>query len=442
MRTVIILFIFLVTLSIYSISNAQSDILNSGPMVGYSHMREVALWVQTKTEANVKISYWSKNDTNSRFYTNEVITKKESGYTALLIADEVEPSNEYEYELFINNVLVERDYPLKFKTQHLWQWREDPPYIKFVTGSCAYINQTEYDRPGQPYGGNYEIFENIYKMEPEFMLWLGDNIYLREVDWNSWNGIIQRYTHGRSIEEFQPLFGSVHHYAIWDDHDFGTNNSDRGFWNKFRTLEAFKLFWANPSYGINGKPGITSYFEWGDLAFFLLDNRYYRSPNYREFTKREILGEEQIEWLIDGLVTSYAPFKFICIGGQFLNPNPGGENHMTYPDETNYILELIKKEEIRGVMFLTGDVHRTELTKIERENTYPLYDFTISPFTASASGRAYPNDGRVEGTSVLERNFGIFEVTGPRKDRTLKCTVYDSQGKILWDYSINENELR
>ena len=195
--------------------------------------------------------------------------------------------------------LIQRSYSLEFQTQVLWQWRTDPPPFRFATGSGAYINETIYDRPGKPFGGEYEIYTRIYEQNPDFMLWLGDNFYLREVDWNSRTGILKRLTHGRATKEFQPLLGSVHNYAIWDDHDFGPNNSDRGFWNKETTLEAFKLFWPNPSYGINGKPGTTTFFEWADVDFFLLDNRYYRTPNSRKHAYREMLGEDQLEWLED-----------------------------------------------------------------------------------------------------------------------------------------------
>ena len=81
------------------------------------------------------------------------------------------------------------------------------------------------------------------------MIWLGDNVYFREPD-DSRTGVYHRYSHDRSLPELQPLLGSVHHYAIWDDHDYGPNNSDRSFIYKNITLQAFKDFWANPTYGL------------------------------------------------------------------------------------------------------------------------------------------------------------------------------------------------
>lgn len=441
MRTIVLAALLLLTA--ICISCTENKLLQSGPMLGYSQMREVAIWIQTTEEANVRIQYWQTGDENSKkSWTDEIKTSKNNAYACKLFATDLEPGLKYEYAVYIDGQKLEFDYPLEFQTQKLWQWRTDPPEIKFAIASCFYVNETQYDRPGKLYGGNYEILNVIYEKQPEFMVWMGDDIYLREVDWNARSSILKRYTHTRSLPELQPLLASTHHYATWDDHDFGPNNSDRSFWNKQTTLECFKLFWANPSFGINGTEGVTTYFQWGDLDFFLLDDRYFRSPENRETTNREILGEGQVEWLIDNLTSSNAPFKFVVIGTQFLNPNAGGENHSNYPKEREKILKMIEQEKISGVIFLTGDVHRSELTKLKRKNNYPLYEFTISPLIAGPSRKAYSNDARVEGTVVLDRSFGIFNVTGPRKDRTLTCKVFDWQGTERWAISINENELR
>ena len=430
---------FILSTVIYS----SETLVQSGPMVGYSDMMEVSLWIQTTDQAKVKFIYWADGQPDKRLETDEVSTNKQYAYTANLIADQVEPGNQYIYELYINGKKIKFPYPLKFQTQTLWQWRTDAPDFSFAMGSGSYINEMRYDRPGEPYGEGYEIFNSIYQKKPDFMLWLGDNIYLREPDWNTRTGILYRYTHTRSLPEMQPLLGSVHHYAIWDDHDFGPNDSNRSFWNKETTLEGFKIFFPNPSYGINGKPGTTTFFQWSDVDFFLLDNRYYRSPQNREYTNKQILGDEQIEWLIDALCFSQATFKVIVLGGQFLNPLPIYENHANYLEETSKILKMIEQESIPGILFISGDRHFTEVTKLDREKTYPLFDFTISPLISGPCTTCVdePNYLRVGGTGVFERNFAIMTVSGKRKNRTLSCTVYNTKGEELWSYSIHETDL-
>jgi alkaline phosphatase D len=421
---------------------AQANLLQSGPMVGYSEMKEVLLWVQTKSSAKVKFAYWEKGNVNQKKFTEEVNTKADEAFTARLIANQVEPGKRYEYELYINNQKITRSYPLEFQTQVLWQYRTDPPNFKFTTGSCLYINDTPYDRPGKPYGSNYEILTRMYEQKPDFMLWLGDNIYLREVDWGTKTGIFYRNTHTRSIPELQALLGSVHHYAIWDDHDYGPNDSDKSYPHKDLTLEAFKLFWGNPNYGIanpQGK-GITGTFVWGDVQFFLLDDRYFRTANNNFAGNRCILCEEQVEWLINALASSQASFKIIAVGSQFLSLSKTKENFINFPEERQKILDAIVKNKISGVVFLTGDRHFTELSKTNTNP--PIYDLTVSPLTSGTfNPEKEQNELRVPNTLVTEHNFALIEVTGKRKERVMSIKIFNKDGKELWKQEIQEKEL-
>lgn len=423
---------------------AQPSLLQSGPMVGYADMREVALWVQTTAPARARFVYWDTAMPQQRYTTEEMATAKEKAYTALLIADSVQPGKVYNYEVQLNGTTIPRPYPLRFRTPALWQWRTEPPTLRVALGSCAYINEPEYDRPGTPYGSDYQIFTAIADTKPDLMLWLGDNTYLREADWNTRTGVLHRYTHTRSLAQMQPMLAAMSNYAIWDDHDFGPNNSDRGFWNRDNTLEAFKLFWANPSYGVGGQPGVTTQFSWSDVDFFLLDNRYYRSPDDRTTGERTILGKEQLQWLIDALRSSWATFKVVAIGGQVVNPAAIYETYATFPEERNQLLELLAKENIPGIVFIDGDRHHTVLSKMPRESAYPLYDLTVSPLTSGA-GRNVATEGNtfaIPETIVEQRNFGIMEFSGPRKERVLTITIYDSNGKELWKRSIKAGEVR
>ena len=417
--------------------------IRSGPMLGYSEMREVMLWVQTTGLANVHFVYWDSAAPGVRHRTAGATTLPSEAYTTRQIADRVEPGRVYLYDVVVNGRRVSRPYPLRFQTQKLWQWRGDPPTFRIALGSCAYVNEPLYDRPGNAYGGGLEIFTSIARMRPDAMLWLGDNVYLREADWYTRTGIFARYTHSRSIPELQPLLASTHHYATWDDHDFGPNNSDRSWVHKDKSLEAFKLFWGNPSYGVDDKPGVTTMFQWGDVEFFLLDDRYYRTPNDRDSTgSRTYLGEHQLQWIIDALTSSTAPFKIVAVGGQMMSPAAEYENFANYPEEREALIRAITREKIPGVLFLSGDRHLTELTRLERAGTYPLYDITVSPLSASAFATGKANAASVPGTLVTQRNFALLDFSGPRTDRSMKISVHDTAGALLWTRTITARELR
>ena len=402
-------------------------------MLGYNEMREVLLWVQTTAPAKVQFAYWAQATPEQRLFTAEKMTAKEEAYTAKLVAGQLEPGTKYQYELLINGKAVKRPYPTEFETQPFWQWRTDPPAFTVAVGSCAYINEAQYDRPGTPYGSDYQIFESIHQQRPNAMIWLGDNIYLREVDWYTRSGILHRYTHTRSLPEMQALLASTHHYAIWDDHDYGPNNSDRSFIHKDQTLEGFRLFWGNPTFGLPGLGGITSYFQYNDIDFFLLDDRYFRSPNKRQTGEATMLGKEQLEWLIDALSGSYAPFKMVCIGGQVLNTAPGEENYGDhFKEEQAYLLKRIEEEDIKNVIFVTGDRHHTTMSKYVNARGNTLYDLTVSSLTAGIYEAKEHNALLVEGTYLPKHNFGLLQFSGPRLDRKLTIRVLDADGKEQW----------
>ena len=430
--------------SLMFISTYAQDLINSGPMVGYSTMQEVLLWVQTEERANVHFEYYEIDNPKVKFSTDKIETEKKNGYVAKLIADQVIPGKKYKYEVYINNYKIERNYAMEFQTQELWKWRTDPPDVKFIVGSCSYINEPKFDRPGIPYGSNFEIFNSINKKNPDFMLWLGDNTYLREPDWNSRTGFIKRYSHTRAFPELQPLLASTHHYATWDDHDYGPNNSDGSFWLKETASEIFKLFWGNPNYNVTGKGGITGIFQWSDLDFFLLDNRYHRTANNNLTGNRQMLGKDQIDWLINALSFSQASFKFVAVGGQVISNGAVYENYATYPDERKYLLDKIREAKIEGVIFLDGDRHHTILSKMqETKNVYPLYDLTCSSLTAGVNNDNEPyNSFKLEETFVNVNNFGMLNVTGPTNDRELTIQIFDKDGKELWIKSIKANDLK
>ena len=438
-QTTILLLVF-----IGFISSIQAQI-KSGPMLGYSEMREVLLWVQTEKPDFVKFSYWDKEAPTVKYFTDEIQTMKDNAYVAKLIADQVLPGKKYGYEVWINKKPVKAENVQEFQTQTLWQYRFDPPAFKFALGSCTYTNEERFDRPGVPYGKSTSIFTKIYDQKPNFMVWGGDNIYLREVDWNTKTGVNHRYSEFKKVKELQPLWANVHHYAIWDDHDFGPNDADRSFFGKNTTLGAFKNFWGNPNY-IFENEGITGSFLWEDCQFFLMDDRYFRAPNDLADSTKDYFGEKQLTWLIDALSASAAPFKFVITGGQVVNEAAVSENMATYPVERKKLFDKLIENKISGVIFVSGDRHHTNLQKLERNGTYPLYDLTISPLTSSAGK---PADIELKGNTIIKgtelynsQAFSIMEVSGKRTDRVLKINVFDANGDKKWDYVINAKDLR
>ncbi len=441
--TLLFCHLLLVSVPLFS----QTPKLRSGPMVGYSEMTEVLLWVQTTKAAAVQFRYWPLGRPTARTTTASLSTRSDDAFVARATISRLAPGTRYGYELLIDGKVVKRPYPLEFQTQSLWQWRTDPPAFAAAIGSCLYINEKDVDRPGTPYGSDERILTSIASTKPDLMLWLGDNTYYREVDWNTSEGLRYRWTHTRSLPELQPLLGSVHHYYMWDDHDFGPNDADRSYRLRTEALAVHKLFAANGTYGTLETPGTFGRFEWADVEFFLLDDRFHRSPNGSpDGPDKVMFGRPQLQWLKDALINSRAPFKIVANGNQVLNPLSEFEALVQFRTEYDDLLAFIKSNRIPGVVFLSGDRHMAELIRLDDSTFYPLYDFTSSSLTAGLSrprGKEVDNPYRVPGTLVSDaHNFGMLRFSGPRTDRVLTMECRDVDGKVRWTHTIRASELR
>ncbi|MBL7947089.1 MAG: alkaline phosphatase family protein [Flavobacteriales bacterium] len=414
--------------------------LINGPMTGPPDLMEVTVWAQCPGGCSAAITYWPSLDPAKRTTTRTFTSDADRAHAMDFRLGPLLPGTEYRYVLHSTTGAEERHDTLSFRTQTLWKFRTDPPPFKVALGSCTYINEAAYDRPGRAYGDTYGIFNSIADQKPDLMLWLGDNVYLREPDWGSWSGFMHRYTHTRSTPELQRLLRSTAHAAIWDDHDFGPNDGDGSFVGSDMARKAFDLFWPNPSNSVPGVEGTTSMFSYYDVDFFLMDDRTFRVAADMRTSEPAVLGNAQLDWLIRALKYSDASFKCVAVGGQVLNTSAVYENYSTVPKEREELLRRIEEEGIKGVVFLTGDRHFTELSALKLKDGRTIYDLTTSPLTSGPYAPKEENTLRVEGTVVAQRNFSTIEVSGAKGARTMTVRVFDATGKPLWDRIIAQDQ--
>ncbi len=175
-----------------------------------------------------------------------------------------------------------------------------------------------------------------------------------------------------------------------------------------------------------------------------MDDRWNKAPNELNDPNKDYWGQKQMNWLLDALISSKASFKVIVNGGQVVSPAKVFENMANYEGERNQLLKELKNRNIPGVLFLTGDRHISDLNKLERPGTYPLYDLTVSPMTAGKADavKLDYNETLVPGTLLQERAFSKIEVSGPLKDRTMTITLFNVKGDVLWIKAIKSTELK
>jgi alkaline phosphatase D len=214
----------------------------------------------------------------------------DSGLTSIVKLDELKPATRYQYEV----ILGDRSQTLRpspaFKTA---PEPNQPIKLRIALGSC--VGETIADAAPA-----WADLAGRQSMKPEqgafdLLLMLGDNHYA-----NTSAAEKQRvyYTAHRLTAAWRELAAQSPIYAIWDDHDFGPDNSDSTLKGKEDSLRIFKEYWANPSCGEPDNPGCYFTFSRGDVQFFMLDCRYYRSPNKApDGPEKTMLGAKQLEWL-------------------------------------------------------------------------------------------------------------------------------------------------
>ena len=242
--------------------------VNASPVVGDVGMRSARVWCQLSAESHSCVPTVSLLDSTGQRLHVVPMQSMELGNCFQVELSNLAPGTRYSYYIGDDRGESVSD-TLFVETQPLWQYRTDPPELNFLVGSCTYVNEPAYDRPGKPYGGGYGIFDTMSEEDFEAMLWLGDNIYLREVDFGSLSGFVHRYTHTRSLPEMQSLLSKGAHYAIWDDHDFGPNDCDGSWIHPDWSRATFDAFWPNPASGIPAATELnTTHFLFGDVEFF------------------------------------------------------------------------------------------------------------------------------------------------------------------------------
>ena len=446
-------FFFFIASSIISVAAfAQQNKLISGPWAGNVGLRTATICAAvSSTVKKVEVKYIC-----SAFDSKSVVVlyKGELGKDFNPIKVELNGLNfntMYKYALWIDGKEVTTNFKTNFTTQDLWQYRKPAPDFSFLAGSCAYTNEPIYDRPGKPYGGDSSIFETMANTPANFHIWMGDNWYTREVDFESAWGMNYRPSHDRAQKVLQKFMATMPQYAIWDDHDYGPNDAGKYFMFKNESRNIFKNYTANPSYGEDGK-GIYTKLSYSDADFLLTDDRYFRSHdampdsvNGMPTANKTFFGREQMDWLKNNLLFSNATFKIIVVGSQVMNPLNKYERMNSYTYEYNELIQFIKAQKINGVVFFSGDRHHSEVIKVEDANFYPLYDVTISPYTAGVSkvsGQEKNSAYRVAGTLVEEQNFGKITISGNKNNRLLKVDFIGNKGQVLGSWAVKEEELK
>ena len=324
--------------------HAGSPYLLLGPMLGHTTSTNARIWVRASEPSRVSVRISEREDLGKARTIKGGRLELADACAGELEIPELKPNTRYYYSVLLDGKpAMARPFP-SFRTPPI-EGQDGRVRVAFT--SCV---------GGQGYHAAAGYADMASRTNFDVLIMLGDNHYAN-------TNCLERhrvyYTDQRRQPGWKEMTSRVPTYGIWDDHDYGPNNSDGTLKGKAESLRAFREHWANPSYGERDSPGVYSKFTRGNVEFFLIDVRYYRTPNRAtNAPQRTMLGQAQLAWLKRALKGSRAPIKVIASGSEWQSGSTV-DSWANFKQERDDLFRFIEENEISGVLLISGDRHFT-----------------------------------------------------------------------------------
>lgn len=313
------------------------------------------------------------------------------------------------------------------------------PITRIAFGSC--INTDRHPMLERTLGLPFDLF-----------VLLGDNIY---ADTTSPAVMAEKYRVRKEGPFVQGLRRKAPLLATWDDHDFGGNDAGASYPMKAEAQRLFLDFMDVPAESPRRRrEGIYDAAVFGPagkrVQVILLDTRYFRSdlatgenhvvPSGGRYIPHPdpsvtMLGPAQWKWLEDQLRVP-AELRLIASSIQFISEFSGAEAWANLPGEKRRMLALLEKTRANGVLFISGDRHWAELSRLDRPDGYALHDLTSSALTEEHKrGTPTPNRYR-EGTTYHGNNVGMISIDWRPQGPSVQVQLIDAEGAVRIEKTI------
>jgi alkaline phosphatase D len=378
-----------------------------GPMVGHVSDTEATLWAYGGPGVDFGVLIWPEGDIGGAQLLP--MTADPVRYDAATVTiSSLSPSTSYRYRVARSGTLAPNRGG-RFRTAPI---RGQPAKFTMTLASCM-----KFANPNQ------SSWNLVALIDPAFQLLIGDQVY---ADTSDHDIIWDHHVQYRTVPEFANVIANTPTYAMWDDHDYGPDNSDGTLPGKADSLRAFQEVWANPP--ATGAPieGAFYEFQWADVDFFILDGRYHRSPNGApNDNQKRMLGDEQFAWFEQRPLSSTATFKVIASGSTLeFSSNDGWR---IYDFSRERLFRTIMDNGIEGVVYLAGDPHFSFIEEHPPSRTggYTLYEIVSSGIT---NGPA--------------RSFAALTFDTTLADPTLRVRIVRGDGTLKLDRTFHLSDLR
>ncbi|NEP73672.1 MAG: alkaline phosphatase family protein [Okeania sp. SIO2G4] len=399
--------------------------------------------------------------------------------SGVAVFDELSSETEYEYQIgyFLQKKeeVDQANINLDWSKAHTKQFQTastDPKKSRsFIFGSCRYLLKlfgSWFDDRGD------KTFESILKQinsgtTTNSLLMVGDQIYADDLNAIGADRTIEeffsRYQETFTQPHIRELMGQIPTYMTLDDHEIEDNWPSKASPKDWVTLfpvaiHAYITYQMSHSplfeivddkADVIGSPSKLWYkFTDGCCDFFVTDTRTERDEAEScdpAFEEREIINEDQFEALKKWLADGSERVKFVASAVPFFPDFKKTEldKWSGYLHQRTELLEFIRTNKIKRVVFLSGDVHCSMSAELLCEEDP---DFKIISLISSAFFWPYPHksgsfqlSGKLKTTSLTSHSYTVTNAGPAHFDdnfsrvtcdlNSLKFQVFQRLGKLL-----------
>jgi alkaline phosphatase D len=415
------------------------------------------LWGQTDKDSLLNVQVSKHPNFKKLDFEGSVHATVDSDFTAKSLAEGLKPNTLYYYRFTAGSTTSEIG---TFKTSPLEGKKADVHFTWSGDTDVSKIN-------GNRYFGDWLSLNAISFENPDFFIYLGDTIYSDKraagqiPDAQTLGDFRQIYKDSRDVPALHDLLKSTSVYPVWDDHevrnDWAGQTVDSTFFQiGKRSFNEYMPIGQLHSTSDPDCAGPTQFRvkHWGkDVDLIILDTRTCRSANVEtqchgdlvptlptsirvqlpnppippqppagcivaiNDPDRTMLGTEQKSLFKNALLNSKAKFKFVVtsvsIQQTFVLPYDSWEG---YAAERSEILNFIRDNEIKNVIFLTTDLHLNLMNDVFidlfTDPTSISYEVVTGPIGAETDKARILRTGGPLGPSFVELRKQLFDNAG------------------------------
>ena len=266
--------------------------------------------------------------------TNRVVSIPVSGLT---------PNTQYYYALAVNGLVY---------SGMQGQFHTYPNYPSPFTFALSGDANT---------GSDHSVFETIRTQNPLFFLHLGDLFY-ENIDVNDINLYRSAYDAVLASPGQASLYRNVTLNYMWDDHDYGPNNSDSTSPSRQAARLAYQEYVPHyPLAAGSGDVPIYHSFSVGRVRFIVTDTRSERTPNAApDNSSKSMLGSAQKAWFKQQLLDANGNYPIIFWVNSvpwIFPPTPGADAWGGFTHERAELADFIVNNNIEGLFMVSADAH-------------------------------------------------------------------------------------